>query len=108
SGRVAKRRYRPSKRALTTFISADPANFRRMVQQVTGTGFAAATAVKPYPNSSLAALPALDTSSSYSVEGVSVFVESPEMMKKAVKGGGSTAAKLNFDSFCNFPTLESW
>ncbi|KAL5205123.1 hypothetical protein ABZP36_009994 [Zizania latifolia] len=34
--RVAKRRPRPSRRLPTTYISADPANFRRMVHQVTG------------------------------------------------------------------------
>uniref|UniRef100_A0A0D9XNQ1 VQ domain-containing protein n=1 Tax=Leersia perrieri TaxID=77586 RepID=A0A0D9XNQ1_9ORYZ len=34
--RIAKRRPRPSRRLPTTYISADPANFRRMVHQVTG------------------------------------------------------------------------
>nr|CBX25219.1 hypothetical_protein [Oryza brachyantha] len=34
--RVAKRRPRPSRRQPTTYISADPANFRRMVHQFTG------------------------------------------------------------------------
>ncbi|KAB8114083.1 hypothetical protein EE612_053312 [Oryza sativa] len=36
SRRIAKRRPRPSRRLPTTYISADPANFRRMVHQVTG------------------------------------------------------------------------
>ncbi|KAG0446693.1 hypothetical protein HPP92_028709 [Vanilla planifolia] len=36
SGKIAKRKSRASKRAPTTYISADPANFRRMVQEVTG------------------------------------------------------------------------
>lgn len=36
AGRVAKRKPRPTKRTSTTFIAADPANFRQMVQQVTG------------------------------------------------------------------------
>lgn len=35
-GRVTKRRARPSRRAQTTYIHADPANFRRMVQEITG------------------------------------------------------------------------
>ncbi|KAI4341210.1 hypothetical protein MLD38_025961 [Melastoma candidum] len=36
SGKVAKRKPRPTKRSQTTFITADVANFRQMVQQVTG------------------------------------------------------------------------
>lgn len=36
AGRAGKRRARPSKRAPTTYISTDPANFRLMVQHVTG------------------------------------------------------------------------
>ncbi|RLN35351.1 calmodulin-binding protein 25-like [Panicum miliaceum] len=35
-GRAGKRRSRASKRAPTTYISTDPANFRIMVQQITG------------------------------------------------------------------------
>ncbi|XP_050383343.1 calmodulin-binding protein 25-like [Argentina anserina] len=38
-GKVAKRKSRASKRTQTTFITADPANFRQMVQQVTGVRF---------------------------------------------------------------------
>uniref|UniRef100_A0ACD5YI20 Uncharacterized protein n=1 Tax=Avena sativa TaxID=4498 RepID=A0ACD5YI20_AVESA len=34
--RIAKRRPRPSRRLPTTYISADPTEFRRMVHQVTG------------------------------------------------------------------------
>ncbi|KAK3159866.1 hypothetical protein QOZ80_1BG0052070 [Eleusine coracana subsp. coracana] len=36
AGRVAKRKPRPSRRPPPTYIVADPANFRRMVQEVTG------------------------------------------------------------------------
>ncbi|VAH41989.1 unnamed protein product [Triticum turgidum subsp. durum] len=36
AGRAGKRRARPSKRAPTTYISTDAANFRLMVQHVTG------------------------------------------------------------------------
>ncbi|GMH08098.1 hypothetical protein Nepgr_009938 [Nepenthes gracilis] len=36
SGKVTKRKSRVSKRSSTMFIMADPANFRHMVQQVTG------------------------------------------------------------------------
>ncbi|KAJ8503870.1 hypothetical protein OPV22_004756 [Ensete ventricosum] len=39
SGRIAKKRKsRATNRSLTTYITADPANFRQLVQQVTGTG----------------------------------------------------------------------
>ncbi|CAK8543006.1 unnamed protein product [Lathyrus sativus] len=55
SGKISKRKSRASKRSLTTFITADPANFREMVQQVTGARFGAgsnismAPIVKPEP-----------------------------------------------------------
>ncbi|OWM78871.1 calmodulin-binding protein 25 [Punica granatum] len=79
SGKVSKRKPRASKRSQTTFITADPANFRQMVQQVTGVRFngcsqlqAAAAILKPEPHradglfpSGLIAggrLPTLDTS----------------------------------------------
>lgn len=39
SGKVSKRKSRASKRSQTTFITADAANFRQMVQQVTGVRF---------------------------------------------------------------------
>ncbi|MQK22112.1 VQ motif-containing protein, partial [Escherichia coli] len=39
TGKVSKRKSRASKRSQTTFITADPANFRQMVQQVTGVRF---------------------------------------------------------------------
>ena len=79
SGKISKRKSRASKRSQTTFITADPANFRQMVQQVTGVRFGgagqpiapAAGVVKPEPQraSGLArfpagagCLPTLDTS----------------------------------------------
>ncbi|OIW03223.1 hypothetical protein TanjilG_13017 [Lupinus angustifolius] len=36
TGKISKRKSRASKRSQTTFITADPADFRQMVQQVTG------------------------------------------------------------------------
>ncbi|XP_021824995.1 calmodulin-binding protein 25-like [Prunus avium] len=38
-GKVSKRKSRAAKRSQTTFITADPSNFRQMVQQVTGVRF---------------------------------------------------------------------
>ncbi|KAL6146476.1 hypothetical protein ACLB2K_057155 [Fragaria x ananassa] len=76
-GKVAKRKSRASKRTQTTFITADPANFRQMVQQVTGARFSGqqfsasslgSTIVKPEPQRpgsggvAGARLPTLDTS----------------------------------------------
>ncbi|KAL6142516.1 hypothetical protein ACLB2K_060796 [Fragaria x ananassa] len=76
-GKVAKRKSRASKRTQTTFITADPANFRQMVQQVTGVRFSGqqfsassvgSTIVKPEPQrpgsggAPGARLPTLDTS----------------------------------------------
>ncbi|CAL9196214.1 calmodulin-binding protein 25-like [Musa acuminata AAA Group] len=52
AGRISKRRLRPSKRAPTTYINADPAHFREMVQRVTGVrldGDLAEPLVKPEP-----------------------------------------------------------
>ncbi|KAK7290740.1 hypothetical protein RIF29_05374 [Crotalaria pallida] len=55
TGKVTKRKSRASKRSQTTFITADPANFRQMVQQVTGVRFVGsemqmAPVVKPEPH----------------------------------------------------------
>jgi hypothetical protein len=56
AGKISKRKSRASKRSQTTFITADPANFRQMVQQVTGVRFGAgsnismASVVKPEPH----------------------------------------------------------
>ncbi|XP_004971544.2 calmodulin-binding protein 25 [Setaria italica] len=71
-GRVSKRKPRPSRRAQTTYITADPADFRRMVQEITGlpvpgpassspaaSGAAAAPSWTPAP---APLLPTLDTS----------------------------------------------
>ncbi|KAL5546831.1 hypothetical protein UlMin_006518 [Ulmus minor] len=70
----SKRKSRASKKSQTTFITADPANFRQMVQQVTGVRFGSAqfpTApiLKPEPQRACSrfpagagCLPTLDTS----------------------------------------------
>ncbi|KAG0481588.1 hypothetical protein HPP92_012446 [Vanilla planifolia] len=39
SGKITKRKSRASKRSPTTYINADPTNFRRLVQEVTGIRF---------------------------------------------------------------------
>ncbi|KAJ4848100.1 hypothetical protein Tsubulata_023521 [Turnera subulata] len=79
NGKVSKRKSRASKRSQTTFITADPANFRQMVQQVTGVRFGGNSqlpvvpVLKPEPHrpppggrsvaaAAAACLPTLDTS----------------------------------------------
>ncbi|KAM1160171.1 hypothetical protein ACFX19_033818 [Malus domestica] len=75
SGKVSKRKSPASKRSQTTFITADPSNFRQMVQQVTGVRFGNGQVTMPSvlkpepqrPGSRLAGgvglcMPTLDTS----------------------------------------------
>ncbi|XP_071721986.1 calmodulin-binding protein 25-like [Rutidosis leptorrhynchoides] len=123
SGKNAKRKPRGSKKSLTTFIQADPGNFRQMVQQVTGVKFEGKESrgqfpVKPEPvrqpfiNKLQGLLPTLDTSA-YLLDHQSdntqhqrlqsVFSQSPAMNLVADNGG----ARNNFYSFSSFPTLES-
>uniref|UniRef100_A0A5B6ZZ43 VQ domain-containing protein n=1 Tax=Davidia involucrata TaxID=16924 RepID=A0A5B6ZZ43_DAVIN len=121
-GKTTKRKSRASKRTTTTFITADPANFRQMVQQVTGVRFGSgqlpvAPLLKPEPqrpvNRLQGFLPTLDTSAflldhNQQVVGPSSAAVHPSSLTipaAAVADGGSG---LDFDSFSNFPTLESW
>ncbi|CAH8360449.1 unnamed protein product [Eruca vesicaria subsp. sativa] len=125
-GKPAKRRSRVStKKSQTTFITADAANFRQMVQQVTGAKFIGsshgffAPVVKPEPHRlatrvPFSAVPTLDTSSFLSnhqqenmvteVGSVSAHVSSAHVSSAGV-GGGSA---VELDSYPSFPTLESW
>uniref|UniRef100_A0A7N1A689 VQ domain-containing protein n=1 Tax=Kalanchoe fedtschenkoi TaxID=63787 RepID=A0A7N1A689_KALFE len=127
-GRVAKRKSRATKKNLTTFIAADPANFRLMVQQVTGVRFdAGSSASSPFPPLSLLkpeprrpvgrlyGLPTLDTSSflldrrGSSLQSQSLAAEGPVyssggLNATAYGGAGYGAA----DGQASFPTLESW
>ncbi|KAL9232680.1 hypothetical protein vseg_007762 [Gypsophila vaccaria] len=128
--KIAKRKSRASKRSTTTFITADPANFREMVQQVTGVGYGSGSGrgpvLKPEPQrvgvglgSGLAArvqgvghggymLPTLDTSA---------FLLDHHQQVVGPGGGdqrfGSNTGEINgpgfdFDGLSCFPTLESW
>ncbi|KAI3786799.1 hypothetical protein L1987_40782 [Smallanthus sonchifolius] len=117
AGTPKKRKPRASKRAMTTFIQADPANFRQMVQEVTGVKLPGSAVVKPEPlrrpfsNKLQGLLPTLDTSAylldvqnshtrRIPVSGVSQL---PAMGEVTVNGGGG----VDFYSVCSFPTLES-
>ncbi|XVF40858.1 hypothetical protein PTKIN_Ptkin01aG0150400 [Pterospermum kingtungense] len=128
TGKVSKRKSRASKRSQTTFITADPANFRLMVQQVTGVRFGQAQMplspiLKPEPQrpgsrlpigGGPGCLPTLDTSAflldhqqpaSVSVAETSLF---PFQSSIVAEGVASTGATLDSDTFPSFPTLESW
>ncbi|CAA2986067.1 Hypothetical predicted protein [Olea europaea subsp. europaea] len=116
TGRITKRKSRASKRAMTTFITADPANFRQMVQQVTGVRFGGdlngLVQPKPDPQRPIhmfqtgCTLPTLDTSSYLLDQVVQPPVINVPPPSTVVADGG--AAGFSFDSFCSFPTLESW
>ncbi|XP_017976009.1 PREDICTED: calmodulin-binding protein 25 [Theobroma cacao] len=128
TGKVSKRKPRACKRSQTTFITADPANFRQMVQQVTGVRFGNAQMslgpiLKPEPQrpgsrlpngAGPGCLPTLDTSaflldhqqqSSGAVVGSSLL---PFQSSVVAEGVASAGATLDCDTFTSFPTLESW
>ncbi|GAV77426.1 VQ domain-containing protein [Cephalotus follicularis] len=136
AGKVSKRKSRAAKRSQTTFITADPANFRQMVQQVTGIRFGnshvpVAPILKPEPqrpgNRLLSAgggsLPTLDTSeflldhhqqnvmvgpnTAVSGPGSGSYIgQDPLSFQSLVVADGGSG--FDFDSFGSFPTLESW
>ncbi|KAI3676167.1 hypothetical protein L1987_85767 [Smallanthus sonchifolius] len=104
-GKPAKRKSRVSKRSMTTFIQADPANFRQMVQQVTGVkleGSGQLPVVKPEPmrqqfiNTLQGLLPTLDTSAYL------LHRQRQDNNTSQLPEGG-----VDFYSFPSFPTLES-
>ncbi|KAL3623718.1 hypothetical protein CASFOL_032534 [Castilleja foliolosa] len=118
TGRVAKRKQRGSKlSATTTFIVADPDNFRQMVQSVTGLRFGGLDEQPPVfkpgringVNWNGGLLPTLDTSD-FILDGSSSCKVSPPPAAVLPDGrvGVATAAERLFDSVCSFPTLESW
>ncbi|KAJ4896028.1 VQ motif-containing protein [Raphanus sativus] len=128
-GKPAKRRSRVStKKSQTTFITADAANFRQMVQQVTGAKFVGssphsifAPVVKPEPHRLATRLPpsgAFDRSSVVPTLDTSSFLSDHQQenmvtelgsvsapVSSAGVGGGSA---VELDSYPSFPTLESW
>lgn len=119
-GKITKRKSRASKRSPTTFITADPSNFRQMVQQVTGIRFGSShvpvsPVLKPEPqrigNRMQMCLPTLDTSA-FSLGHHHQQVVGPAVDPTAVGAQASYAPEvsgLEYDSsFPAFPTLESW
>ncbi|KAJ6831511.1 putative calmodulin-binding protein 25 [Iris pallida] len=138
TGKVSKRKSRASKKSPTTYINADPANFRQMVQQVTGGvrfPLDPVLLLKPEPQRAAAGglshhragavLPTLDTSallmrdadaasfsSAFSgAAGGYAPVGPAEGDAGSVSGsrsGSGSGSAYGFDAFSSFPTLESW
>lgn len=120
-GKITKRKSRATKRSQTTFITADPANFRQMVQQVTGVRLGHSQLpvnpiLKPEPkrpgNRLLGCLPTLDTSEfmldhhHQQVVGPGAATHGGMTFQPVVGEGGATG--LDFETLPSFPTLESW
>ncbi|KAL2320596.1 hypothetical protein Fmac_029565 [Flemingia macrophylla] len=132
TGKISKRKSRASKRSQTTFITADPANFRQMVQQVTGVRIGAAPIAPPLlkpephrppgrftPAAGFLPTPTLDTSafllehqqvgpnSAAAGPGAGLSGPGPLPFSPSLDAAASFAA-ADFDIFSSFPTLESW
>ncbi|GAA0183793.1 hypothetical protein LIER_31144 [Lithospermum erythrorhizon] len=121
-GKIVKRKSRASKRSTTTFINADVANFRRLVQEVTGVKFGGV--VKPEPLRGVNRLEVIGGGGVVSTLDTSAFLlEASHRNNREMVGGGgaptetvvadggpasSSHSQFDFDSFCSFPTLESW
>ncbi|XP_072997070.1 calmodulin-binding protein 25-like [Typha latifolia] len=110
TGRIGKRKARPSKRApTTTYITADPANFMEMVQHATGNRAGGAGPVEPVARSQPGRgaaveqmLPTLDTSA---------FLLDQAREDKVDRRFEPVAIEMpafDFESSPTFPTLESW
>ncbi|XP_073062282.1 calmodulin-binding protein 25-like [Primulina eburnea] len=122
TGRITKRKPRASKRATTTFITADPSNFRQMVQQVTGVNFGGLNGnlpfpplLKPEPYRLMSRVnPGMDLTavdpSAFILDGAggSLVSHLAPPPSSTADGGAAAGTGLDFDSFCGFPTLESW
>ncbi|XP_030494155.2 calmodulin-binding protein 25 [Cannabis sativa] len=122
TGKISKRKSRATKRSNTTFITADPANFRQMVQQVTGVRFGSAPfststsapILKPEPQRACSSrfpiangcLPTLDTSAFLLDQPPLVPLSSFSPVSMGLGGVGEVGLEL--ESLPSFPTLESW
>ncbi|KAL6009754.1 hypothetical protein ACLOJK_000183 [Asimina triloba] len=117
SGKITKRKSRATKRSPTTFITADPSNFRQMVQQVTGTRFGnpqlpVAPILKPEPqrvgSRMPGCLPTLDTSAFLLDHHQQMMAPAPQAAAQVAFAPPSECSGLDFETFSSFPTLESW
>ncbi|WOL14698.1 calmodulin-binding protein 25-like [Canna indica] len=109
AGRVAKKRKsRASKRSPTTYITADPANFRELVQRVTGTRSDDAEGISTDPT----ALPPSIAAAAQGSRLLPTLNTSALSFDEAAGLVGSVGPFLGeFDPFFlvpSFPTLDSW
>ncbi|CAN6362145.1 unnamed protein product [Urochloa humidicola] len=119
-----KRRPRPSRKLPTTYITADPASFRRMVHQVTGADdlpvpLPAETLCRPAPSLAAAGgamlLPTLDTSAflpGVEAARLPALLEQHQQVEAGgvrppAAAGACSNSNYNGSSF-PFPTLDSW
>ncbi|CAL4995782.1 unnamed protein product [Urochloa decumbens] len=116
--RVSKRRPRPSRKLPTTYITADPASFRRMVHQVTGADDLplpvpppAEAPCRPAPSraGAMNMLPTLDTSAfllggAPRVEATSTGLPPAAPVLVQVQAAEATTSTCGG----GFPTLDSW
>ncbi|RLM70310.1 calmodulin-binding protein 25-like [Panicum miliaceum] len=123
--RTTKRRPRPSRKLPTTYITADPASFRRMVHQVTGADDLPLTVTPPAPPEGLCRpapygagaagpagalmLPTLDTSAFLLGAPGSAAAAAVDRAEAGGPAGGACNYSSNSSSSCDgFPTLDSW
>ncbi|XP_076938011.1 calmodulin-binding protein 25-like [Bidens hawaiensis] len=115
-GKSKKRKSRASKR-MTTYIQAEPSNFRQMVQEVTGVKFEGSGRLpeperlrRPVFNEMQGLLPTLDTSA-YLIDNARRFPVSGSAMgvskRSQVTENGGGAGVIDVYSCFSFPTLES-
>ncbi|CAL9123180.1 unnamed protein product [Musa textilis] len=111
AGRVAKRRRsRASRRSPTTYIAADPANFRELVQRATGTLAGDSAGEHQYPSTAVQGsrlVPTLDTSS-FLFDGAALA--GPDLAG-SFEPAMAVPVLPQFDPFfvvSTYPMLDSW
>lgn len=133
TGRVSKRKPRVSRRPQTTYITADPANFRRMVQEITGYALpgaerASVVPAPPRPDPLAFVLPTLDTSACFLLDQGQAPSLPQQRWEDKTSGGAAAATAMPAmaddsslrlmqeleamvsapPAVSSFPTLESW
>uniref|UniRef100_A0A7N0ZVE9 VQ domain-containing protein n=1 Tax=Kalanchoe fedtschenkoi TaxID=63787 RepID=A0A7N0ZVE9_KALFE len=115
--KITKRKPRASKKCQTTFIMADPVNFRQMVQQVTGVRLETLQQqqqiVKPEAKRLTGMGFSLGTEDACSFlversEQVGGGEASGQVAYGDLLGDGSGGSGHGYDRYQSFPTLESW
>ncbi|XP_008808754.1 calmodulin-binding protein 25-like [Phoenix dactylifera] len=104
SGKISKRKSRASKRLPTTYINADPANFRQMVQQVTGVrldnaGMPVEPVLKPEPLRPAVGLGALQQSCLPTLHASGFLLDRDGLLGPGAAVGGPV---IDFDPFASF------